>query len=127
MKSFLQNQPARIKMDNKDLIKEIENHIYNHEKALMPHWRKTNAESLLLLRKCKVALQSQAIAPIRPDEKFIKTENQMLENYAKNALEQYKCSIDELELVRQDNSEGCIWIFRKRQQPAASADGRGEV
>lgn len=48
--------------------------------------------------------------------------NSMLDNFAKTAMEQYKCSIDQLELVKEERSDGCSWIFRKRETCGSSLE-----
>lgn len=48
-------------------------------------------------------------------QNLLEKEAKILEDFAKNALEQYGCSIEDLELIRQDIPNGYGWRFVKRE------------
>ena len=143
-------------MDNKDLIKEIEEYFAGYKRA--KELGMIDYSPILLLHKCKTALQSQAIAPITSDEggdmpykhdsdalekaaREIKAWKETAEFHCNNEFF-YRGIVEKIgEMFEPDcyiSNDGSVQqdvlalkvpelVAKALKQPAPSADGREEV
>ena len=107
--------------DINQVLEYLNNEIDNHSECtdITCVERKEFSQELIDFIKSEPEQEFQGIADEALEsiahKKYIETKNGMKENFAENALKQFGCSIEELELCEQNTFDGYIWFFRKKE------------